>query len=874
MSAELYQRVFLADYRPPPFFVENVYLSFELGEASTIVVSKAAFRRNPEYPDADAALELSGKDLELVGIALDETPLDASEYRLEGESLFIENVSDAFELEITTRLAPAENHTGLGMFMAGGVLATQCEAQGFRRMTWFPDRPDVLARYTVRLTADKKRFPVLLSNGNPVDRGELDDGRHWIVWEDPAPKPSYIFAVVAGQLESLEDRFVTRSGRDVALAIHTSAELVGECAFAMASLKRAMEWEEQVYGLECDVDVYNIVALEDWAGAMENKGLNIYDAAGIIAGPMVTTDNDYMVIERIIAHEYFHNWSGNRVTCRDWFQLSLKEGLTRFRDQEFTRDMSAPDIKRIETVMRLRRDQFAEDQGPNSHCVQPDSYLQIQNFYTPTVYDKGAELVRMIYTLLGAELYFEGIALYIKRHDGQAVTIEDFLRAMEDAGDRDLSQFRLWYHQAGTPVVEIATVYDEATQVFSITTRQSCAATPGQTDKQPFHIPLSVGLIAPDGREVAARVLEVTAVDQTFEFAGVSEKPLVSVLRDFSAPVELRAVYSDQDLALLTRFDTDAFARWEASQQLLLRSIHRLLEARGSGETDGDTDSEIVGVIAALLDDEATDKGLIAQLITLPDEPAVAVGLADIDMGAIDLARHHLKRSLGLQLQSRLLDTYRSLARNGEYRPDAQQIAERALRHVCLDYLANSGEPEHLALCVEHISAADNLSDALGGLSIISRIDCAERQQMIDGFYQRWCSDSLVLLKWFFVVGASPVPGAIDGVRQVMKQAYFDLLNPAHGMNLLGGFFRRNYVEFHNPTGSGYEFLADLLLEMDAFRPDAGAWLMPQMMQWRRHEPRRRNLMRAQLERMVGTEGISSGLYELVSNALARRDST
>jgi aminopeptidase N len=871
MSAEPYQRVFLADYRPPPFFVEHVYLSFELGEASTIVVSKAAYRRNPEYPDADAALELSGKDLELLGIALEGAPLDAAAYRLEGESLFIEHVGDAFELEVTTRLAPKDNHAGLGMFMAGGVLATQCEAQGFRRMTWFPDRPDVLARYTVRLTADKKRFPVLLSNGNPIDRGDLDDGRHWIVWEDPAPKPSYIFAVVAGQLESLEDRFVTGSGREVSLAIHTSAELVGKCAFAMASLKRAMEWEEQVYGLECDVDVYNIVALEDWAGAMENKGLNIYDAAGIIAGPMVTTDNDYMVIERIVAHEYFHNWSGNRITCRDWFQLSLKEGLTRFRDQEFTRDMSAPDIKRIETVMRLRRDQFAEDQGPNAHCVQPDSYLEIQNFYTPTVYDKGAELVRMIYTLLGDELYFAGIALYVERHDGQAVTIEDFLRAMEDASERDLSRFSLWYHQAGTPVVEIDTEYDEQKQLFSITTRQSCAATPGQTDKQAFHIPLAVGLITPDGREVAARVLELTEPEQTFDFADVSEKPLVSALRDFSAPVEIRAAYSDQDLALLMRFDTDAFARWEASQHLLLRSIHRLLEERASGQAD--RDNGVADIIAALLDEQSADKGLIAQLITLPDEPAVATGLSDIDMGAIDLARRHLKRALGLALQSGLLEKYRSLARNGEYRPDAQQIAERALRLVCLDYLANNGQSEHLDLCVEHISNADNLSDALGGLGIISRIDCAARQQMIDEFHQRWCSDPLVLLKWFFVVGASPVPGAIDGVKQVMEQSYFDLLNPAHGMNLLGGFFRRNYVEFHNATGSGYEFLADVLLKMDAFRPDAGAWLMPQMMQWRRHEPGRRRLMRAQLERMAGTEGISSGLYELVNNALAERES-
>jgi aminopeptidase N len=870
MSAESYQRVYLADYEPPAFLVEHVYLSFDIDDEACLVTSKLTVQRNPESPQVNAPFELSGKGLELVDIVLDGASLKESDYRIDEDSLIIETVPDAFTLEIKNRIVPAENHSGLGMFVAGGVVATQCEAEGFRRMTWFPDRPDVLARYTVRLTADRKRFPVLLSNGNPVDSGELDDGRHWIIWDDPIPKPSYIFAVVAGQLAALRDRFVTRSGREVALAIYTAEELAEKCDFAMASLKRSMEWEENVYGLECDLDVYNVVALDDWAGAMENKGLNIYDAASIIAGPNVTTDNDYMVIERIIGHEYFHNWSGNRVTCRDWFQLSLKEGLTRFRDQEFARDMSAPDVKRIETVMRLRRDQFAEDQGPNAHCVQPDSYLEIQNFYTPTVYDKGAELVRMYYTLLGEKAYFDGIALYIERHDGQAVTIEDFLKAMQDASGRDLTQFSRWYHQAGTPVVELDTDYNVDEKRFSITARQYCDATPGQAEKLPFHIPISVGLIAADGTEVAAEVLELTEVEQRFDFHEVAGRPIVSALRDFSAPVALRANYSDAHLASLMRFDTDAFARWEASQQLLLRSLHGLL----GSESTGAGDSVLCEIFLELLDDEKADKSLIAQLITLPDEPAVAVGLSDIDMAAIDEARRRLKQTLGQAMQQRLLERYNSLARDGDYRPDAEQAAQRALRHACVDYLANSGDTQYIDLCVEHIEAADNLTDALGGLGILSRIDCAARQTMMEAFYDRWCSDPLVLLKWFFVVGASPVPGAIEGVRQVMAQPYFDLKNPAHGMNLLGGFCRRNYVEFHNPSGSGYEFLADALLEIDSFRPDAGSWLMPQIMQWRRHEPRRRELMRAQLQRIASTDGISSGLYELVNNALAEREAT
>ena len=868
MATDRYQRVFLADYEPPAFLVEHVHLSFEIEKDTTHVTSRLVLRRNVDFPRVGEPLELFGKNLELVAIALDGAPLPSSDYRIEDGNLIIDTVPDAFELEIEHRIRPAENHSGLGMFVAGGIVATQCEAEGFRRITWFPDRPDVLTSYTVRLTADKQRFPVLLSNGNPIDSGELDDGRHWIVWDDPAPKPSYIFAVVAGQLASLEDRFVTQSGRDVALAIYTSAELIGKCAFAMQSLKRSMQWDEDVYGLECDVDVYNVVALEDWAGAMENKGLNIYDAAGIVAGPRVTTDNDYMVIERIIGHEYFHNWSGNRVTCRDWFQLSLKEGLTRFRDQEFTRDMSAPDVKRIETVMRLRRDQFAEDQGPNAHCVQPDSYVEIQNFYTPTVYDKGAELVRMIYTLLGKESYFDGIALYFERHDGQAVTIEDFVAAMADASGRDLTQFSRWYHQAGTPVVNIETDYAAEEKRFSITARQSCAATPVQADRQPFHIPLAVGLIAPDGKEIGAKVLEITDAEQRFEFRDVGDRPVVSALRDFSAPVELRAAYSNEDLALLMRFDTDAFARWEASQQLLLRALHTQL---GEQTTDV-SDTMLVDIFNELLDDTTTDAGLIAQLITLPDEPGVAVGLADIDMSAIDKARRKLKRTLGRALEPRLLDRYKALRRRGEYEPSAAQTAQRSLRHAILDYLANSGEPAHVDLCIQHISTADNLTDALTGLGILSRIDCDDRQVMMRAFFEQWCADPLVLLKWFFVVGASPVPGAIDGVRDVMAQPYFDLMNPAHGMNLLGGFFRRNYIEFHNPDGAGYEFLADVLLEIDRFRPDAGSWLMPQIMQWRRHEPRRRELMRAQLQRIASTDGISSGLYELVGNALAESE--
>lgn len=868
MAANRYQPVFLADYEPPAFLVEQVYLSFEIAADTTLVTSKLALKRNVDFPRAGAALELFGKNLELVDLALDGRPLATAEYRIEDGNLVVHQVPDAFLLEIRNRIRPEENHTGLGMFVAAGVVATQCEAEGFRRMTWFPDRPDVLARYTVKLTADKQRFPVLLSNGNPVDRGELDDGRHWVVWDDPAPKPSYIFAVVAGDLASLEDHFVTKSGREVALAIYAAQELIGKCDFAMASLKRSMQWEEEVYGLECDVDVYNVVALEDWAGAMENKGLNIYDAAGIVAGPRVTTDNDYMVIERIIGHEYFHNWSGNRVTCRDWFQLSLKEGLTRFRDQEFTRDMSAPDIKRIETVMRLRRDQFAEDQGPNAHCVQPDSYLQIQNFYTPTVYDKGAELVRMIYTLVGKQAYFDGIALYFARHDGQAVTIEDFVAAMEDASGRDLTQFSRWYHQAGTPVVEIETAYDAEQQRVSIATRQHCAPTPGQPHKKPFHIPLAVGLIAPNGEEITTDVLELTDAEQRFDFNGVSERPVVSALRDFSAPVELRTTASNADLLALMRFDTDAFARWEASQRLLLRALHAQL---GTGNT-AVSDVVLIDTFTALLDDDATDPGLIAQLITLPDEPAVAAGLTDIDMSAIHRVRLGLKRTLGRALESRFLELYTALERDGEYQPSAEQTAQRSLRHVCLDYLANNGEHAHVDLCVKHIAAADNLTDALTGLGILSRIDCDERQPTMQSFFEDWCNDSLVLLKWFFVVGAAPVPGVIDEVRHVMAQSYFDIMNPAHGMNLLGGFFRRNYVEFHHPSGSGYEFLADVLLHIDRFRPDAGSWLMPQMMQWRRHEPRRRELMRVQLQRVVATEGISSGLYELVSNALGERE--
>jgi aminopeptidase N len=871
-------RTYLADYRAPRYLVDSIDLRFELDPECTLVTSRMRVRRNPAAMDDLSPLVLFGRDLELKSIAIDGEVVVPDDYTVAGESLSV-LAPDACEVVVETALRPAGNHSGLGLFVAGGVLATHCEAEGFRRITYFPDRPDVLATYTVTLSADRKRFPVLLSNGNLVSQGTGDDGRHWATWHDPYPKPCYIFAVVAGDMGWLEEHYETRSGRPVRLRIYANHAKVAICRHAMDSLVRAMRWDEQEYGLEYDLDTYNVVALDDFAGAQENKGLNVFDVQTIVAHPDVATDDDYMVIERIVGHEYFHNWTGNRVTCRDWFQLSLKEGLTRFRDQEFSRAMSASGEKRVEAVRRLRADQFAEDAGPGVHPVKPESFVEVANFYTPTVYEKGAEVVRMFSTLLGHETYLRGVQLYIERHDCQAVTTEDFVRAMEAASGRDLAQFRLWYHQAGTPHLRLTGRYDVGARKYALTVQQCCPPTPGQPQKEPMHIPLAIGLLAADGREIpvllqgtpaehasTTRVLEIRQAQQTFEFVDVPSAPVLSVLRDFSAPVVVEMARSDAEAAFVMSHDTDAVSRWENAQALATRTILGLVQRLRQGgrlELNPDWTAACARVLR-----EPGDPGLSALLLALPEENVLGAACDTIDLDGLVAARDFVARALASELREDWLSTYHSLASAEPYRPDAASIARRRLRNLCLAYLAALGEPAMLDLCVQQLEQSDNATDRLAALGVLANTDCPQRLPSLERFYERWRHDDIVVNKWLNVQATSRLPGTVQRVQALMQHPAFDMMNPAKGMALIGGFCRRNYVRFHEADGSGYRLFADVALTVDKFKPERIQWLMPQVMQWRRYDAGRRGLMRAELERMAATPGISRGLHELLANAL------
>ena len=880
MNATVHRRVRLADYRAPLHLLDAVELHFDLDPDRTTVRSTLHVRRNPSAADERSPLVLYGRDLALRSVSVDGRPLAPGDYELTAEALTL-TVPEACTVQLETEIRPTANASGLGLFVAGGgVMATHCEPEGFRRITFFPDRPDVLSTYTVTLRAAADRYPVLLSNGNLVASGPDGEGRHFATWHDPHPKPSYLFAVVGGDMGHLADRFVTRSGRRVDLRIYANRDKVALCRHAMDSLIRAMRWDEEVYGLEYDLDVYHIAALDNFVGAQENKGLNVFDAQTIVADPDVATDDDYMLIERIVGHEYFHNWTGNRVTCRDWFQLSLKEGLTRFRDQEFSRAMSAPGEKRVEAVRKLRADQFAEDAGPNAHPVKPDSFIEVSNFYTTTVYEKGAELIRMLRTLLGAEAYHRGVALYLARHDGQAVTTEDFVRALEAGSGRDLTQFRLWYHQAGTPRLDLEGRYDAAARVYRLTVRQSCPPTPGQPLKEPMHIPLAIGLLDAEGRELpvvlkgvspaqtqTTKVLEVRHAEECFEFVEVPSAPVLSVLRDFSAPVQVALERSDREAAFLMARDRDAVSRWDNAQGLATRVVLALARDVRAGRALH-LDALFAEACAQVLREEP-DPGLAALLLALPEENVLGAAMTPtIDLDALVTARDFTMRALAESLRDGWAAAYDRLASNEAYTPDAVSIARRRLRNLSLQYLAALGDPALIARVVEQAERGASATDRLAAVAVLANTDCPERLGALERFYERWRDNDLIVNKWLNLQATSRLPGAVERVRALMGHPAFDLMNPAKGMALIGGFCRRNYVQFHEPEGGGYRLFAEVALAVDQFKPDGVHWLMPQVMQWRRYDEGRRRLMQAELERMVATPGISRGLYELLTNAL------
>jgi aminopeptidase N len=881
MRGDQPKTVYLKEYKPPVYRVEHADLHFELGEEATEVRSRLTIQRNGEPGEP---LRLDGRELELTALELDGEPLAADRYRVDEDSLTIEALPERFVLEVRTRIKPQDNTSLEGLYRSSGNFCTQCEAQGFRKITYFPDRPDVMARFSTTIVADQSRYPVLLSNGNPVEHGEDAGGRHWVKWDDPFPKPCYLFALVAGDLRWIEDRHTTASGRDVTLRIYVEPENIDKCDHAMASLKKAMAWDEQRFGLEYDLDIYMIVAVNDFnMGAMENKGLNIFNSKYVLARPDTATDADYDGILSVIGHEYFHNWTGNRVTCRDWFQLSLKEGLTVFRDQEFSADMGSAAVNRIHNVRMLRARQFPEDDGPMAHPVRPDSYVEINNFYTMTVYEKGAEVVRMYQTLLGRDGFRRGMDLYFQRHDGQAVTTDDFYGAMADANGVDLAPFKRWYSQAGTPRIEVSGAYDAGTRTYTLTVNQRCPATPGQPTKQPLLIPLAVGLLGGDGRDLAlqldgepapaadaatTRTLRLDREQQVFRFVNVPEPPVPSLLRGFSAPAKLHYPYSDDELSFLLAHDSDLFNRWDAGQQLATGVAQRLIEDLRA-QRPLSLDTGLTEAFRQLLTGEVTDRALLAEALILPSEDELGEQMDAIDPDLVHQAREWLRRGLAQQLHGAFADAYRANQTPGPYSNDPEAMARRRLKNVCLGYLMALDDAEARASCVAQFEGADNMTDSVSALAALVDCDCPERDAALQAFYERWHGDPLVVDKWFALQAHSKLPGTLDQVKALMGHEAFQLKNPNKVRALVGAFCHGNPARFHDASGAGYEFLVDTVLRLDPLNPMVAARLLGALSRWRRYEPGRQALMKQGLERVLAAKGLSKDCYEIASKSLA-----
>jgi len=870
--------IYLKDYRPPLFRVESVVLTFDLHEdhariQSRMVMARCAPDRTP--------LSLDGEALTLISVALDGHALDTSRYRLSDTTLTIPGVPDRFMLEIETEVRPQDNTELSGLYRSGGKFCTQCEAEGFRRITYYPDRPDVLARFTTVIEAEHARYPVLLSNGNLRSTERLAAGRHRATWEDPFPKPAYLFALVAGDLKWIEDRFVTHSGRDVALYIYTEAHNIDKCAHAMASLKNAMRWDEEKYGREYDLDRYMIVAVDDFnMGAMENKGLNVFNSQYVLANPELATDSDYQNIEGVIGHEYFHNWSGNRVTCRDWFQLSLKEGFTVFRDQQFSADMGSPGVKRVRDVNVMRTHQFREDAGPLSHPVRPQSYQEINNFYTSTVYLKGAEVVRMVHRLLGGERFRAGTDLYFHRHDGAAVTTDDFLAAMQDVGDVDLSQFRRWYDQAGTPVLDATTAFDPGRRCYTLTLRQRCAPTPGQPTKAPLHIPVAVALLGPDGRHLPLRisarastsgameaVLELRGPEQTFVFEDVAEPPVPSLLRGFSAPVRLNIDLPQANWRFLLVHDDDPYVRWDAAQRLALDVLLAAVAAVQKDE-EYSVPPVYIDMYRALVLRVESDPAFHAEILRLPAESYIAEFTDPIDPGAIHRARRSVSGALARAMHDELYALYEQCRDRESGDTDGMSIGRRALKNTCLGLLRCRGHREDRELVFRQFESAANMTDSLAALTLLCDEAATERDTALQAFYARWQNEPLAVNKWLSAQAMSSAPDTLTRVRELTGHPAFTLKNPNKVRALIGAFAHGNPARFHDTGGDGYRFIADRVLELDPLNPQIAARLMGAFRDWRRFDSMRRELQRNEIERVAGAS-LSRDTREIVAKSLA-----
>lgn len=887
--------IHLKDYTVPDFLIEKTDLTFHLTELVTTVTSTLTLKRNPDASN-NHSLVLHGQELELVSITVNGEVLMNDVYKVSDESLTL-SVPDQCQLTCITKIKPQKNTSLEGLYKSSGMYCTQCEAEGFRKITYYLDRPDVMSTFTTKIIADKEKYPILLSNGNLIDSGDFVENdvdekvqkkRHWATWEDPFKKPAYLFALVAGRLGFIEDEFITCSGRKVTLRIFVEAKDIDKCDHAMTSLKNSMRWDEEVYGREYDLDIFMIVAVDDFnMGAMENKGLNIFNTSCVLAKPETTTDDAFQRVEGVVAHEYFHNWSGNRVTCRDWFQLSLKEGFTVFRDQAFSADMGSAVVRRVEDVSFLRTLQFAEDAGPMAHPVQPPSFIEISNFYTLTVYEKGAEIVRMLHTLLGPELFRKGSDLYFSKHDEQAVTIDDFIQAMATASGRDLNMFKYWYTQAGTPILIVDDSYDSESQTYSITFRQQFPDTPESKgyEKKPVHMPIAMGLVGdagclalhPEGHSLAEQsdnthwVLELTQEQETVTFRQVTEKPVPSLLRSFSSPVKLISNYSRDDYLQLMRNDSDGFTRWDATQQLAVSIIQELIDAYQQGKTI-DVDPRLAFGLQAVLSDPCLDKAMVALMLTLPSEAYLTEISECIDVEAIHHAREQVRVSIVEQLHDDLWQVYQTLNVVEDYQATAKAIAKRSLKNVALEYLMLRDDKAIHQACLQQYEAANNMTDSIAALEelVNSQFESLAEQKIkrLDEFYKRWQSEPLVVNQWLALQASVPQYDTLNKVKSLMEHSSFFIKNP-NKVRALIGTFSMNAVSFHQPSGDGYRFLSEQVIALNRMNPQIAARLLTPLTRWKKYPSQQQKLMKEALEDILNLDDLSKDVYEVVTKSLS-----
>ncbi|EKB1965905.1 aminopeptidase N [Vibrio parahaemolyticus] len=861
------QAKYRKDYQAPSHTITEIDLTFDLYDNDTIVTALSKVVQKGESP----TLELDGEGLELRSVKVNGE--DWAHHEVKEASLVLSDLPAEFELEIITKIDPEANTALEGLYKSGGAFCTQCEAEGFRRITYYLDRPDVLAKYTTKVIADKATYPYLLSNGNRIAQGEAENGRHWVQWQDPHPKPAYLFALVAGDFDVLRDKYTTMSGRNVDLEIFVDKGNLDRAGHAMTSLINSMKWDEERFGLEYDLDIYMIVAVDFFnMGAMENKGLNIFNSKFVLANDQTATDRDYLGIEAVIGHEYFHNWTGNRVTCRDWFQLSLKEGLTVFRDQEFSSDLGSRAVNRIDNVRIIRGPQFAEDASPMSHPIRPDKVIEMNNFYTLTVYEKGSEVIRMYHTLLGEEGFQKGMKLYFERHDGTAATCEDFVSAMEDATGVDLKQFRLWYSQSGTPTLRVNSEYNAEAKTYALTVEQFTEATQDQAEKQALHIPFDIELYDSKGQiipliingESVHNVLDIKQDKQTFVFENVAEQPVPSLLREFSAPVKLEYDYSDAELIFLMKHATNDFARWDASQMLLAKYIRQNVTNVQTG-SEVQLSEDLIDAFRGVLLDENLEPAFIAQVFSLPSINEITGWYKQIDVDAVDTVLNSITVSLSAALEDELSATYHTL-KQAEYTIDHAAIGKRALRNQCLQFLAHTDKGNTLVKA--QYEAANNMTDTIAAMSAANSAQLECREELMADYSDKWKHDGLVMDKWFALQGTNPAEDALEKVKATMNHEAFSLKNPNRTRSLIGSFLAANPVRFHDKSGSGYQFAGEILRQLNDSNPQVASRMIDPLLKFRKYDEARQAMIRAELEKLKAMDNLAKDLFEKVTKAL------